>query len=88
MGEDVVAFGADLDFFKEAAVSEVWGLDVGAGGLDGGAGCGADAVEVGGGDAAGAEDVAVGEVSGGGCVSDRLVCEESGVGLTVWRDRR
>jgi len=61
-GEEVVALGADLDFFEEATGAEVSGLDVGAGGLDGGAGGAADAVEVCGGDTSGAEDVAVGEV--------------------------
>ena len=40
------------------------GLDVGAGGLDGGPSGGADAIKIRGGDTAGTEDVAVGKVSG------------------------
>lgn len=63
-GKEVVAFGAELDLFEEAAGAEVVRLDVAAGGLGGGACGGADAGEVGSRDAAGAEDVTVGEVSG------------------------
>jgi len=63
-GKEVVALGADLDFFEKPAGAEVGGLDVGTGGLNGGAGGRADAIEVGRGDAARAEDVAVGKVLG------------------------
>lgn len=73
-GEDVEAFRTDLDFFKEAAGPEVGGLNIGAGGLDGGACGGTDAVEVGRGNAASAEDVAVGKVSCGYVVSQRWMC--------------
>ena len=60
--EEVEALTADLSLFEGPAGSEVVGLDVGAGRLDGAA-CGLDdALEIVGGHAAGAEDVSVCEV--------------------------
>lgn len=65
VGEDVEAVGSDLAFFEEATGAEVGGVDVGAGGLDGGA-CGlADAFEIVGCDSPRAEDIAVGKELGG-----------------------
>lgn len=63
--EEVVALGPNLHLVEGAAGAEVVGRDVAAGGLDGGAGGAANAVEVGGRDTPGAEDIAVCKVSCG-----------------------
>lgn len=62
--EEVEALATDLAFFEDFAGSEVGGLNVGAGGLDGCACCLADTLEVVRGNTASTEDVTVGKVSG------------------------
>ena len=64
--EEVEALAANLALFKDVAGAEVSRLDVGAGGLNGGACCLADTLEVVRGNTAGTEDVTVGKVSFGG----------------------
>lgn len=81
VGEEVEAFGADLAFFEEAARAKVRRVDVGAGGLGGGAGGLTDTFEVVGGDTARAEDVSIGKILGGEVANGELGEDDFSAGL-------